>query len=297
MRGCAIDIGSNTLLAATFEMHSGGLATLSEREWVTGLGRGMAETERLNAQGCEVVRAALLSLANEARILGLDTLRAVGTSAMRDALDGAEFARAMRVETGIEVEIVSGEREAALTFGGASHGLEVSGPRCAVDIGGRSTELAWGDDAQLLGAVSLPLGSVRLYEEFLPDTGAEARESMRARIRTTLASIAPPSGPLVFLAGTANTISEVARLRWGGPVTSTLSVERIDRVAELFAETPVAGRAALPGMPSGRADVALAGGVLLSEIARWAGPRTLMVGDGGVRWGLAHELARELRGS
>src|SRR5439155_20820104 len=151
----------------------------------------------------------LASYARRARALGAGTIRVAGTAALRDAANGAEFAAAVKRHAGTDLEVISGEHEAALSFIGTTHGLpaEISPPpHAVVDVGGGSTEIVTAEEA-----VSMKMGSVRMTEGFVrtdppspDDVGA-----MEAAVSATLeASAGPAIGDelsLVAVAGTATT--------------------------------------------------------------------------------------------
>jgi exopolyphosphatase/guanosine-5'-triphosphate,3'-diphosphate pyrophosphatase len=299
-RVAAFDIGTNTVLLLVAERGPDGPRAVVERAEITRLGRGVDRTRRLDDAAIGRTLDALSRFAAEARASGATSFAAVATSASRDAENGAEFrARAEAIVGGV-VEIVSGRREADLTFRGALGGLGIEGSRVAVvDVGGGSTEIVVGVEGACTFAHSYDVGSVRLTERHVPDDPPTAADlaAVRAAARGAYATPAPPPGPydaVVAIAGTATTYAavelEIARYEEAPPHGARLSVATLERQIERLAGLPLASRGEVVGLDPKRADVIVAGGLVLVEAARALGAAEIVVSDRGVRWGLADEL-------
>ncbi len=144
MRIAAIDVGTNSVLLLVAERREGELVALVERATITRLGEKVDATGELAEAAKERTLACLERYAAEIRDLAVERVAAVGTSAMRDARGGGDFAdRAERI-LGVRPQVVSGEREAELTFAGALSGLPLAGEVAVFDIGGGSTEIIRG---------------------------------------------------------------------------------------------------------------------------------------------------------
>ncbi len=294
-----IDVGSNAVLLLVARMTGQGrLITLVDRATITGLGRGVDRAGELSPASIEATLRVLRSYAEQAVAAGATEVRAVGTSALREARNAAAFLGPAAEVLGSDVEVISGDREAALTFRGAIEGIEVSAPEITVvDIGGGSTEVVRGTREAVAAATSLEIGSVRLFERHLasdPPTAGEVA-SLREEVRRVVAaSPVRPSVPLVGIAGTVTTVAclihaidpydpdRVHGLRVSGDEIATL--------AERLTAMSLAERKALPGLDPARADVVVAGTLLLLEIVEHAGAPEVVVSNGGVRVGLALEL-------
>jgi exopolyphosphatase/guanosine-5'-triphosphate,3'-diphosphate pyrophosphatase len=295
-RVAAIDIGTNSVLLLIAARNSEGkLTTLAERANVTRLGRGVDAERRLQPAAMQRTIDVLAEYATEARTHGAKIL-AVGTSALRDASNAAEFRARAEAVLGVPPVVIEGEREAILTFTGALAGLRVE--RCAVtvvDVGGGSTELvrALGDG---LAAVSLDIGAVRMTERFAltAPTSREACAEVLAHATAALrASPAAPTTQIVAVAGTATTLAAVAgqvepfdpaRIH-GTRIARSELIALIDRLAALDLEA----RAVLPGLGAARADVIVAGALVLLAACDHARASELIVSCGGLRVGLAAE--------
>jgi len=311
-RVAAIDVGTNTVLLLVAERREGGVAPLVERAEITRLGRGVDATGRLDpAAIAETVRV-LAAYAAEARALGAVDVACVATSAARDAANGAEFFQAARQAAGLTPRIISGDEEARLVWrsawldfgpqaGGRTAGPP-AGPLAVLDVGGGSTELSFGDGPAPRGRRSLQVGAVRLTERHVrqdpisPATLAALRAAARdalAPLRELDGVAGLASGRLVGVAGTVTTLAAVAQAlpaydaeRVHG---STLLLAEIEHLLARLAALTVAERAALPGMEPKRADVIVAGAVVVAEAVRLLGFERLTVSDRGVRWGLVYD--------
>jgi exopolyphosphatase/guanosine-5'-triphosphate,3'-diphosphate pyrophosphatase len=231
---------------------------------------------------------------------------AVGTSALRDAQNSAEVQARIQTELGLVVRVISGEEEAAYSFLAVRSGLHLPGREVLViDIGGGSTEFIRGNDAGVLQAVSLNLGSVRLTEQFLhsdPVRGEECEKMIRV-IDQELAGLVNQwqthnsALTLVGIAGTFTTLAAVEKklLRYSHSEVHgrALTVAEVRRQVELFRSRTIAARKAIPGLEPKRADVILAGACLIERIMTLIDAEQVVVSDQGVRYGLLHERLRQ----
>jgi len=300
----AIDVGTNSVLMWIARCDaSGAIETLVDLAEITGLGRGVDRTRVLDDRAIERTLATLGEYAERARAHDA-AIRAVGTSALRDARNAASLLARAR-DLGVDIEVVSGEREAELTFRGAAHGIDLgSGALTVVDIGGGSTEIVSGASGRVDRAVSLELGSVRLFERHLrsdPPSDDEIASLVR-EVDAVLATA--PLGervPLVAIAGTATTIGAIARGidPYDGARAHGLRLDVLEllTIARDLAAKPLAERKRIAGLEPARADVIVAGALLLSRIAARAAAQTIVLSNGGVRVGLALDLLRAAEGA
>jgi len=296
-RYAAIDVGTNTVLLLVAERTPSGFSAVAELGAITRLGKGVDATRRLAPDAIERTLEAVGRFAAEARSLGVAGLAVSATSAARDALNGAEFLSAARARAGVEVEILSGEEEARLSYLAVSNDFaEEAGERelVAIDIGGGSTEFIFGHGPKVRFHTSINVGSVRLTERCIrSDPPSEEDFSrLRTELDAALASVpSPGANPLVVgVAGTVTTLFAVAnavapydadRVHRGW-----LSREELARTRKRLAAAPLASRKAIPGLQPERADVIVAGAVLLEAALDHLGAAGSRVSDRGLRWGL-----------
>jgi len=333
MRVAAIDAGTNTTRLLVAEVQEGGhsprLADVERRLIFSRLGEGVDATGRLSPRGIKATTAAIAEFVDRSRELGTVRIRVAGTSAVREAANGEELLASVKEATGLEIEVLTGGAEAALSFAGATEDLP-GGRYLVCDIGGGSTELAAGrkdgtleGPAALDGAISLQLGVVRLTERHLahdPPTPEEL-DSLEADIDRTLqaASEELPEAPLkapdqkkeaplkapeksdppssAGFVGVAGTVTSLAAINLGlkhyDPKLVHGSQLTRDDVAGLYhrlARMSLPEREVLPALPPGRADVIVAGCAILTRVmARWSFP-AVRVSEKDILDGLALEL-------
>ncbi len=289
----AIDVGTNAVLGCVGELSEGRIALRYDEERIVGLGRGVDARGVLAADRIEAALEAVRAHVEAARALGCERMLAVGTSALRDAANRDAFldrARAL-----LPTEVISGAREAALTFAGAGLGLELRGESVVLDIGGGSTELVLGSHApdHVDQVVSLDIGSVRLFERCLSTDPPTERElaSMRDAIEAALDTAPSPSGrALIAVAGTACSVAMLARGRIEPVHGVRLARSAIASVARELSALDGEARRAMPGMIAARADVIVAGAAILEAVVRRSGAETITVSEGGVRHGVVRAL-------
>lgn len=297
MRVLAVDIGTNSTLHLVADV-DGGKLTLIERG-IAGnrLGAGRAPDGSLPPELITHNRAILERILVRGRELGCRAGRAVGTHALRTAPNGDDFLH-MAGELGLPVEIVDGEREAHLAWRGVFGPSGPGRPAALLDIGGGSSELMIGIGEEPEWSESLPIGAVTLTGMFAsdpprPTEAKSARQLVREALSPWRGSL-PKSVRLVGVAGTVTALAALERrlasYTPGALEGDTLRLQTIARWRDRLVRMPLAERESLPGMPPARAKVIPAGAVILSEVMKLLGRRTLRVSERGVMFGLAWEM-------
>jgi exopolyphosphatase/guanosine-5'-triphosphate,3'-diphosphate pyrophosphatase len=300
-RYAAIDVGTNTVLLLVAERRGGAFVPILERAEITRLGRGVDASGRLDRAAIRDTVAVLADYARAARRLGARIVACAATSAARDAANGAEFFADARASAGLDPEVIAGDEEARLVWTSAWRDFGRDGePLAVLDVGGGSTELSVGDGPTPRGRASLQVGAVRLTERHVradppsADEVARLRAAAREAVRP-FAAMDVRGGRLVAVAGTVTTLAAVAQRLPAYDAEkvhgSALALAEIERLSGTLAALTIRERAALPGMEPKRADVILAGAIVLAEAMRAAGFDRLTVSDRGVRWGLLYERA------
>jgi exopolyphosphatase/guanosine-5'-triphosphate,3'-diphosphate pyrophosphatase len=302
----AIDVGTNTVLLLVAEGDASAPVAVAEHATITRLGAGVDRTGWLAADAVDRTLAALENYAGLLRRHGVDHVDAVCTSAARDAENGHEFLERATLVLGATPRIIDGKEEARLTFDGALTGLDIGGRVTVFDVGGGSTEIILGappgdldDGASILASTSLDVGSVRLTERHMasdPPTLAELH-AVRADVARALGTVSfRPTTKLVGVAGTVTTLSAIhQRLSlYDSSVVhgSRLSRSVVERIVSELAALPLDARRRVTGLPPARADVVVAGGIIVLAVLDFANAGELVVSDRGVRWGLARNALR-----
>jgi exopolyphosphatase/guanosine-5'-triphosphate,3'-diphosphate pyrophosphatase len=288
MPHAAIDLGTNSCRLLIAEAEGDGLRVIHERVEVVGLGRGVDEEGRMRPEVVDSVVALLSDFAHDCGRHRVETIAAVGTSALRDAADRDAFITCVRRVAGIDLEVISGTEEARLSFLAAARALGGSGNTgfVAIDFGGGSTEFIFGRGAALDHTVSLDVGSRRMLERFLrsdPPTSTEWREMM-VHLRRVLQQV-PVTDDGAPLIGIGGTVVHLSRLIHGGHGLRSFDATELAPVTERVRTTPMAGRRAFIGLDPRRADVIVAGcGLVEAVLGHFQRPIWP------IAWGLRHGL-------
>jgi exopolyphosphatase/guanosine-5'-triphosphate,3'-diphosphate pyrophosphatase len=308
-RLAGIDIGTLTcrLLIAELPI-SGPLKELYSERRILRLGEGVDQSKRLKDEAMQRVIRCLVEWRGIIDTYQVHSHIAVATSAVRDAQNREEFLDRVRSETGMDVEILSGEEEARRTMLGIRSGLppEIV-DLLALDIGGGSTEFILALQGRSPVVRSIDIGVVRLTERLLrhdppaKDEVQQARDWMRRE--TEQISTALPRAAAVTLVGTAGTITSLAAMAQALPVYEParihnyrLTLDTITTLEEQLLTRTQAARVGMPGLEKHREDVIAAGAIIVRTVMETLGQQSLLVSDLGLREGVLIELAmRDVR--
>jgi exopolyphosphatase / guanosine-5'-triphosphate,3'-diphosphate pyrophosphatase len=265
----AIDIGSNScrLKIARVQQHQ--LKLLHEDREVTRLGASVFETGVVSPETMAGTLVALKRFYRAVKLHGADRVRAVATSALRDARNAQAFLAWVKSETGWEVEIISGLEEARLIHRGVM-GQPGTQRRCLlIDVGGGSCEITLSERKRIQETVSLPLGAVRLTKEFLPGDPPSEDELGRLKqfIARELRKAERRFGPLrvsrvIATSGTAAALAEASQAtrKNGAPKSTPLTQTRdVRRLTTKLTKMTNAQRSSIPGVGPKRSEIVVAG--------------------------------------
>jgi len=296
VRIATIDIGTNTTLLLIAETTDG--AVVAERAEITRLGRGIGADGGLGKPGIDRTLAVLADYEDVSR-QHRAKLHAIATEGVRRASNAQDFLVPAAKVLGTPVEVIDGDREAALTFLAArrSFSAATDGTAVVVDIGGGSTEIIVSRGGAVDFRRSLPLGSVRLTEKHVRSDPATASEldAITGAVSSLLAQVPFPSGPvtLIGIAGTVTTLAAMSLdMSSYDPAIvhgHRMGLAALDHQIARLLKANQAERETMAGLDPKRADVILAGAVLLRCIANRAGATEILVSDRGIRWGLFYE--------
>ena len=296
----AVDVGTNSLHLVVARTTSGArFEVLTREKEMVRLGSGGSDMDQLTDDAMDRAVAALNRFRRIADAHGAP-LRAVATSAVREADNQDVFLDRARDEAGVEVEVVSGAEEARLIHLGVLQALEVFDRRMMLfDIGGGSTELLIAEGRDVLVSASLKLGAVRLTNRFFPGPTLHpsAVDSCRRHIQDRLVSFeraAEQHGfeTVVACSGTAEQVVRIARAMDGQDPVRTLngaSVTRdgVQRVVDAAIAARLQGTTAgLPDLDAKRADILLAGALVLEGVVQRFGIEEITFSDYALREGV-----------
>ncbi len=309
MRIAAIDIGTNSVHMIVVQVRPDRSFEVVDREKEMvrlgsgGLG-GRALTEAATASALQ----ALSKFRRLAESHDVDEIVGAATSAVREADNGRQFLDAILHRTGIRVRVISGAEEAKLIHRAAVYGVDVAdGPAVVIDIGGGSVELTRGTAARVHVAHSAKIGVIRLTEQFVRTDPIVERDVRRMTdyVSDEIAAVVDRIVKLGFerVIGTSGTILSLGALAVGSgrAVASDalrnrrIPVKQIRRVRRELSGMTLADRLRIPGLDPRRADLAVAGAIVLDTILKRLGARDLTICDLALREGLALDYIRRNR--
>lgn len=292
MRLAAIDIGSNAarlLITEVVETNTGkpqfnkiNLVRVPLR-----LGFDVFELGEISKGRRQMIMETMKAYAHLMKAYEVEHFRACATSAMRDAKNSVDIIRKVKLETGIEIEIISGDKEATMI--NQSHiaeGLDKNHNYLYIDVGGGSTELTFFSDGKMKYRESFNIGTIRLLKQQIHDTvWDEMRDHLKQNTRSSLPICAIGSG------GNINKVFSLSKKKEGKPLTlqllkdyhkefSNYSVEELIRIYKLRED---------------RADVIVPALLIYINVMKWADIEEIYVPKIGLADGLVQSLYEELK--
>lgn len=289
-----IDIGTNTALLLIARWEGKNLKIIHDEVRIVRLGEGLHDHKAFIPKARKRVLATLKDYREICDSLGVKEIAAVGTASFRKAKNAPEFIQQIKEESGIAIEIISGDEEAQLSFLSVETDFGKSRKNLyALDIGGGSTEIISKKDG-----VSVDVGAVILTESIVrhdPITEEEYR-IMKNKIDKTLGAVGldPHVYPtLIGLAGSVTTLSAIKQKlsSWDGAKVqgSILTLEDLEEMIKIFRDTTIAEKKKIIGMVRGREDTILAGTLILKKVVEILGVSQVVVSDRGLRYGVFYK--------
>ena len=288
----ALDIGSNTIKLTVARIGDGGIDELFSRSDTVRLSLGLDRTGRMADDRVEAAMATLHEFVGLARDAGATTILAVATEAIRVAANGPDVRARIEQELGITIELISGDREADLTFLGVMAGTDPAGDLVLADIGGASTELIVATDGERRFSRSLPIGSGRMSDRHVrtdPPTVDELA-AVRADVVETVQTLGLPPVSHARMLIVGGTGEFLFRLAPEGVTTTSPAI--LEAMVARMTTIPALELTTLIAIPEARARVLPAGATVALGIADVVGPLTVSAGPSGIRLGLLMELSR-----
>jgi exopolyphosphatase / guanosine-5'-triphosphate,3'-diphosphate pyrophosphatase len=272
---------------------------------VTRLGKDLLSTHLLNKDNIDISISSIAKFKAVCDNYGVSDIRAVGTSAIREAQDSASFIERVRKETGISIRILSGEEEALFTLKGIT-GLGRKGSLLAVDIGGGSTELILsGKESTEPFKFSVPVGAIKLYEKFISGDPPSPQDIdlLKGHITKKFSpalslirrdTLFKPGCTLVITGGTPTTLAAIKigmKYYDGDRIQgSKLTYDDVCKIFDKLAAVPLAERLKTPGIEQERGDIILSGTMIIITIMEMLSMKEMIVSDYGLMEGIALSL-------
>lgn len=300
MRIAAIDIGTNSVHMIVVQVRPDFSFEVIDREKeMVRLGAGGLDGRALGDSAMASALQALGKFRRLADSYGVDQIVAAATSATREAENGGDFLDAVRAHTGIEARVISGMEEARLIHLAAVYGAGLGGERgVVVDIGGGSVEITLGSPSDVALARSFKIGVIRLTERFVGSDPLSTRDERRL-VRYVRQSVGPylaqlrtlGFGRVVGTSGTILSLGALAAREERGAIPSDLRNFRVGapavhRLRRRLVATNQRQRVQFDGLDPRRADIVVAGVVLLDTVLRELGADSLVLCDLALREGL-----------
>ncbi|HHS12695.1 MAG TPA: hypothetical protein ENN03_02875 [bacterium] len=292
-RAGILDLGTHSLLllvAEPGENHS--VRVLFENRYAVGLGRNLRRNRRISGSAAARALSALNRAKKDARQWEPLDWILVGTQVFREAENRNELFEAIRSGPGLSVEVLSEQEEAFWSFSGVNTGCKA--PKGVLDIGGGSTEWAWGNSAKLQDSISIPAGASVLTDQWLAHDPPAAEEIERLQKEVRALIEAAKSPPPVSWTGVGGTLTTLAALKIGlkryaaNAVEGTeLSRHEVGRAVRQLGLLSLEERRQRLSVEPDRAEIILAGGVILLTWMETLGVNTIRVSHRGLRHGIA----------
>lgn len=299
-RYATIDIGSNTILLLIGNITpQNQLEVVLDMEETTRLGRGLQKGGRLDPSSVRKSISALKKFVSICHRERVKEIAAVGTNPLRMAGDSEAFIDLVRKESSISPQVIGGEKEASLSFLAVQKDPLMPRDAMVIDVGGGSTEYIFrqgGGQTHQLQTFSLPLGAVRLTEEFLSTDPPSPDEiqGLENEIAETLCRL--PSaivGDLVGLGGTAATLGSIhleqERFYKQKVHGLQLSIGELKTQVNYLQKKDLSARTKMKGLPPERADIILAGAMIILFSMQWLKQEKIHISCHGLRYGLFYE--------
>ncbi len=308
-RLAAVDIGTNSMRLVVAEVQpDGSYRVLDQDREMTRLGRGLYDSGRIGDGPMEQSLQTLGRMKAIAEGFGVGELRAIATSAVREAANGRDFVREAWRRCRVRIEVVPPEEEARLAFRSVSRHYDLSDRLTAiVDIGGGSAEVILAAGGVIDQVVSLPLGAVRLSERYCKSDPLRPKhwKALRRGIDDTIKEMMgkPPFAAEVMIGsgGTFTNLAEMAQLERDGKVAQArdhaISRAEVVRLLDRLRETPLEARRQIPGLNPQRADIIVAGVAAVARLMRRLGTQRVLVNDRGIRDGVLLSMIDDLFGT
>lgn len=296
LRVACIDVGSNGMrcMAAEFQDADHSKVILQDRAPVR-LGHTVFQAGAIDRDSMEAALTALKAFRRQLDALKVQHVRAVATSAVREAANQAEFLMRAKREARVKVEVIHGAEEARLVWSAVSHRIPMGkDPWMMMDLGGGSVEVGMADGRGIRWSESHAMGAVRLLEEFESCKGDTKKfQTLIADTVGTLRIAGAKGRAPVALAATGGNIEEIAKLAGlkeepgkAGVLDVKLLRETVQRVAKLDPKD----RVEKLGLRPDRADVIVPAGLVYEQVARLAGLDAVHVPYVGLKDGVLHDL-------
>lgn len=280
-RLAVMDLGTNTFHLLVADAGDGTLSVVHRDRRPVKLGKDGINEGRITPEAMERAVACMRDFRDTCETLGVQTIKAIGTSALRSAANGRVVTGEIREATGIIVDVISGDQEAIYIYYGIRAAMDLGAvPSLIVDIGGGSVEFIIADQETIFWKRSVDIGAQRMLEQYhrhdpmLPAELQALEQHYEASLQDLSEAVTQwKPRTLVGSSGTFDTLSEIHCLREGIPYRPTdpetpLTVEACQRIHRELLTRDRAARMSLPGMIEMRVDMIVVASCLIDYLVR-----------------------------
>jgi len=298
MRIAVIDLGTNTLLMTVAEIERNKeIKSLLELKETPRMGENVDKTQRISPVGARRVLKNLRNFKKQALKLQVERIILIGTAALREAQNARDIKNLIQIETGLKLEIISGNKEAEFTYLGATADFrERSKKFILLDIGGGSTEVITGTPHNILRLKSLNIGSLKMTERFLRNKEGLSKmlKFINGRFSPLKKNFDMRNSLLIGSGGTNTTMGALSlnlrkyeKDRVHGLV---ISIKKINFVLEKLKNMSLVQRKEFMKVDPQRADIIIAGTIILREFMKRFGFEDMVISDKSLRWGVLEQV-------
>ncbi len=298
----AIDVGTNSirLVVVAIDPNDHSFTFITDIKETVRLGEGEYAHNRITPQAMDRAVTVITHFAEVAKGHGVEEIRAVATSATREAENQQEFLDRVLSESGLELAVISGLEEARLIYLGVIAGTSLGGRRALfIDVGGGSTEVTVGDRQQHYLLESLKLGTIRLTNRFLGDGRGTVSKKKYAEVQEYIRGLAVHAARnvrglgfemTIGSSGTAINLGEMVAAMRGDRLSSmshySMTLKDITRIRELLCKSSYEERRKIPGIKPERADIMIAGVAVIETLMEITGADVMQVAEYALREGI-----------
>ena len=301
MKRAVIDIGTNSVKYLLAEIEEKRKPTvLKDLLIITKLGESLRKNGIISPSAAVRTSDSIEKFVLDARKEGAEDIRLVGTMALRTASNADEFTEKVRAATGLGIDILSGDAEAAFSFYGAVADFDISSVKrfCTIDTGGGSTELVFAEDGKIICKTSLNIGALVLTEKYffrdkiLKDDLKEAEQELDIIFGSTKPPFAAQLA--IGIGGNVTSMASVFKraVRYNPKEihATEISYEEIERQIKEYSSKNSEERRQIRGLDPERADIILAGACIIRHAMNFCGCRELLVSTRGLRHGILNKI-------
>lgn len=299
MRAAVIDLGTNSVLLTVAELGKGKrIKSLLETKLTPRLGEGVDKTRRINSDSIKRVLKTLEDFERKALKLKAEKTILLGTAALREAKNTAQFKKLIFQKTGLKLNVISGKKEAELAYRGAIADFQQKSKKfLLLDIGGGSTEVILGTADKISKLTSLNLGSLRLTERFLRKTKDgysnmlelidQKFVSLKKNFRLQKSILIGSGGTITTLGALSLGLKKYDQSKVHGLV---LTKSKIISLLNKLQKMSMAERRNYMKVDPERADIIVAGTIILKQFIEIFGFDDILISDKSLRWGVLEEI-------